>query len=124
MLLLIRWVCFFLFAVGVITLELLARAVQDSYILWHLTDLRDIVRKIIKVPALIVCLAGSCLLLMPGTFLTIDDSEKWKVFLLGGGVWSALARIRISECPSRSQTQVGWLLGIASVSCWMIILFV
>jgi len=32
MLLLIRWICFFLFTAGVITLELLARAVQDSYL--------------------------------------------------------------------------------------------
>ena len=124
MLLLLRWICFFIFTAGVIALELLARTVRDSYTLWHLPDLKEVVRKIIKVLALIVCLAGSYLLLMPGTFLTIDDSEKWKVFLLGGGVWSALARIRISECPSRSQTQVGWLLGIASASCWMIILFV
>jgi hypothetical protein len=124
MLLLIRWVCFFLFAVGVITLELLARAVQDSYILWHLTDLRDIVRKIIKVPALIVCLAGSCLLLMPGTFLTIDDTEKWKLILLAFGVWSAFARIRISEGHCRSQSQIRWFLAIASASCWIIILFV
>ena len=124
MLLLLRWICFFVFTVGVIALELLVRAVRDSYTLWHLTDLRDIVRKIIKVLALIVCLAGSYLLLMPGTFLTIDDSEKWKILLLAVGVWSAFARIRISEGPSRYQSQAGWLLGIASASCWMIILFV
>ena len=76
MLLLLRWICFLVFTVGVIALEFLARAVLDSYTLWHLTDLRHIIRKIIKVLALIVCLAGSPLLLMPGTFLTIDDSEK------------------------------------------------
>jgi hypothetical protein len=124
MLLLLRWICFFIFTIGVIALELLARTMRDSYTLWHLPDLKEVVGKIIKVLALIVCLAGSYLLLMPGTFLTIDDNEKWKVLLLGGGVWSALARIRISERPSRSQSQVGWLLGIASASCWMIILFV
>jgi len=115
---------FGVFTVGVIALELLARALGDSYTLWHLTDLRAIVRKIIKVLALIVCLAGSYLLLIPGTFLTIDDSEKWKILLLAVGVWSAFARIRISEGPSRYQSQAGWLLGIASASCWMIILFV
>jgi len=124
MLLLLRWICFLVFTVGVIALELLARALRDSYTLWHLTDLRAIVRKIIKVLALIVCLAGSYLLLIPGTFLTIDDSEKWKILLLAVGVWSAFARIRISEGPSRYQSQAGWLLGIASASCWMIILFV
>jgi hypothetical protein len=124
MLLLLRWICFLVFTVGLIALEFLARAVRDSYTLWHLTDLRHIIRKIIKVLALIVCLAGSPLLLMPGTFLTIDDSEKWKILLLAVGVWSAFARIRISEGPSRSQSQAGWLLGIASAACWMIILFV
>jgi hypothetical protein len=124
MLLLLRWICFFVFTVGVIALELLVRAVRDSYTLWHLTDLRDIVRKIIKVLALIVCLAGSYLLLARGTFLTIDDSEKWKILLLAVGVWSAFPRIRISEGPSLSQSQAGWLLGIASASCWMIILLV
>jgi hypothetical protein len=124
MLLLLRWICFFVFTIGVIALEVFARTIRDSYTLCHLTDLRDIIRKIVKVLALIVCLAGSYLLLMPGTFLTIDDNEKWKVLLLAVGVWSALARIRISECSYRSRSQVGWLLGIASASCWMIILFV
>ena len=124
MLLLLRWVCFFVFTVGVIALELLARAIRDSYTLWHLTDLRDVLRKIIKVLALIVCPAGWYLVLMPGTFLTIDDSEKWKILLLAVGVWSAFPRIRISEGLSVPQSQAGWLLGIASASCWMIILLV
>ena len=124
MLLLLRWICFFVFTIGVIALEVFARTIRDSYTLCHLTDLRDIIRKIVKVLALIVCLAGSYLLLMPGTFLTIDDNEKWKILPLAGGVSIALARIRISECPYRSRRQVGWLLGIASASCWMIILFV
>jgi hypothetical protein len=124
MLLLLRWICFFVFTLGVIALELLARAVRDSYTLWHLTDLRDIVRKIIMVLALIVCLAGSYLLLIPGTFLTIDDSEKWKISLLAVGVWSTFARIRISEGPFRFQSEGDWLLGVVSGSCWMIILFV
>jgi hypothetical protein len=124
MLLLLRWICFFVFTVGVIALEFLVRAVRDSYTLWHLTDLRGIVRKIIKVLALIVCLAGSYLLLAPGTFLTIDDSEKWKILLLAVGVWSAFPRIRICEGPSMSESQGGWLLGTASASCWMIILLV
>jgi hypothetical protein len=48
-----------------------------------ITDLRDIVRKIIKLPAFIVCLAGSYLVLMPGTFLTIGDNEKWKIAARG-----------------------------------------
>ncbi len=122
--LLLRWICFFVFTIGVIALELLLRAVRDSYTLWHLTDLRDFVRKIIKVLALIVCLAGSYLVLAPGTFLTIDDSEKWKIFLLAIGVWSAFARIRIFEGPLRSLSQPGWPLGIASACCWMIILLV
>jgi hypothetical protein len=124
MLLLLRWICFFVFTIGVIALELLARTIRDSYTLWHLTDLRDIVWKVVKVLTLIVCLAGSYLLLMPGTFLTIDDNEKWKVLLLAAGVWSALARIRISERPYEYRGRAGWLLGIASASCWMIILFV
>jgi hypothetical protein len=124
MLLLLRWICFFVFTVGVIALELLARAVRDSYTLWHLTDLRNIIRKILKALAIIVCLAGSCLLLMPGPFLTIDDSEKWKILLLAVGVWSALAQIRIREDPSRFRSQAIWLLGITSASCWMIILLV
>jgi hypothetical protein len=124
MLLSLRWVCFFVFTVGVIALELLSRAVRDSYTFSHLTDLREIVRKIIKVLAFTVCLAGSYLVLMPGTFLTIDDNEKWKILPLAGGVSIALARIRISEGLSLSQGRVGWLLGIAAASCWIIILFV
>ena len=124
MLLLLRWICFFIFTAGVIALELLARTVRDSYTLWQLPDLKEVVRKIIKVLALIVFLAGSYLLLARGTFLTIDDSEKWKILLLAVGVWSAFPRIRISEGLSVPQSQAGWLLGIASASCWMIILFV
>ena len=89
-----------------------------------ITDLRDIVRKIIKLPAFIVCLAGSYLVLMPGTFLTIDDNEKWKILPMAIGVWIVLARIRIPEGLCRSHGQVGWLLGIATASCWITILFV
>ena len=124
MLLLLRWICLFVFTVGVFALELLSRAVRDSYTLSHLTDLRDFVGKIIKVSAFIVCLAGSYLVLMPGTFLTIDDNEKWKILPMAIGVWIVLARIRISEGHSRSHGQVGWLLGIATASCWITILFV
>jgi hypothetical protein len=124
MLLLLRWICLFVFTVGVFALELLSRAVRDSYTLSHLTDLRDFVGKIIKVSAFIVCLAGSYLVLMPGTFLTIDDNEKWKILPMAIGVWIVLDRIRIPEVLSRSHGQVRWLLGIATASCWITILFV
>ena len=124
MLLLLRWICLFVFTVGVFALELLSRAVRDSYTLSHLTDLRDIVGKTIKVSAFIVCLAGSYLVLMPGTFLTIDDNEKWKILPMAIGVWIVLARIRIPEGLCRSHGQVGWLLGIATAFCWITILFV